>query len=170
MWKSQQKETDNSKTEDVGDDSAFMKGIYHEVWGHEPQMWRIPCEHMKAQGERYLDVDVHAGLTQFDAAFGQLQSFLVARNEEDSRYVEKFWVFANRGTLLRRKYLELCARNYIALACTQDTIREPTQKLKAHLRNPEPVLGDDTSAGCRSIACPLSLYIDNLSSSPWNSG
>jgi hypothetical protein len=54
----------------------FMRGAHSSIWGSEPRNWTIPLEHRSKQGNRLLDVDVKAGLTQFDVAVNHLQSFL----------------------------------------------------------------------------------------------
>jgi hypothetical protein len=46
----------------------FMRGLHSSIWGPEPHKWTTPWGYRSEQGNRLLDVDVEAGLTQFDVA------------------------------------------------------------------------------------------------------
>lgn len=45
-----------------------MRGAHSSIWGPEPRRWTNHWGHRSEQGNRLLDVDVEAGLTQFDVA------------------------------------------------------------------------------------------------------
>jgi hypothetical protein len=47
-----------------------MRGAHSSIWGPEPRKWTIPWGYRSKQGNRLLDVDVKAGLTQLDVAVG----------------------------------------------------------------------------------------------------
>lgn len=45
-----------------------MRGAHSSIWGPEPRKRTISSGHKSEQGNRLSDVDVKAGLTQFDVA------------------------------------------------------------------------------------------------------
>lgn len=90
MWKSQLRREstrttrkDNPKTEEIRNYSGFMDRLHGSNWG-EQQKWDVPKGRGVAQGGRYLDVDVRAGLNDFDIAVSNLQDFIVSQDEQDT--------------------------------------------------------------------------------------
>lgn len=77
MWKGKGRRassrTETAKAEDIREESEFHGRLHGSVWSaDEPQKWDVLNGRRKAQGARYLDIDMRADLGEYDSEIARV--------------------------------------------------------------------------------------------------
>ncbi|KAH8083516.1 hypothetical protein HD553DRAFT_324429 [Filobasidium floriforme] len=148
-----------SKAKEIREDSELHGRLHGGVWSaDELQKWVVPKRRRKAQGARYLDIDMQADLGEFNPAVSKLQEFIAS--QEDTAAWREF------GSLKIEERYDKFESSWNSALATTSLLR--VRKLLKVLRDSCDVLFAELTLP--PVHCPSQMVVRSSYPTNWRSG